>query len=104
VGIKKEEMKKIYISGKITGIELQKAQEKFSRYESSLKVMGFDPVNPMTISPFKVDKTWEEYMKDCIRALCECEIIGMMPCWTSSRGARIEKELAEQIGLKVYYL
>ena len=95
---------KIYISGKITGLDITEAQEKFNRYESSLISEGFEVINPMKISPFRQDKTWNDYMRDCVRALCDCEMIGMMPCWQTSKGAQIEKEIAEKIGIMVCYL
>jgi len=95
---------KIYISGKITGLDITEAQEKFNRYESSLISEGFEVINPMKVSPFHQDKTWNDYMRDCVRALCDCEMIGMMPCWQTSKGAQIEKEIAEKIGIMVCYL
>lgn len=96
---------KIYLSGKITGLEVQDAQEKFSRYESSLITMGFESiVNPMKISPYKQEKGYTDYMRDCVRALCDCDTIALMPCWTGSRGAQIEKRIAEDLGMQVLYL
>ena len=96
---------KIYLAGKITGMELLSAQEKFRSYEFRLKEMGFtDIVNPLKISPYRTGKIWSDYMRDCIRALCDCNAIALMPCWKESKGARLEKRIARNLEMQIIYL
>jgi hypothetical protein len=92
---------KIYISGKVTGIE-EEAVALFNAADRYLKQKGFETVNPMAL-PHSHDKSWHSYMKEDIKALCDCEAIYMLPNWTDSKGAIIEHSTATLLGLKVYY-
>lgn len=93
--------RKIYISGKISGIE-NEAPELFSAAEKELQKKGFETVNPMTLN-HEHDKSWNSYMKEDIKALCDCDEIFMLSNWTSSRGAIIEHTIANYLGIKVQY-
>lgn len=94
-------MKKVYISGKITGIE-NEAPELFAKAEKELQSKGFETVNPLTLN-HQHDKSWHSYMKEDIKALCDCDIIYMLSNWKDSKGAIIENEIAIMIGLEVVY-
>lgn len=94
-------MEKIYISGKITGLEEHEAFQMFDEVDTELTIKGFEVVNPMTIE-HNHDKSWLNYMKTDIKALMECDAIYMLPNWTTSRGAKIERQLAIDLGMKVY--
>jgi hypothetical protein len=94
-------MGKIYISGKITGIE-KEAQDIFSKAEKALKEKGFDVVNPLTLN-HNHSKTWHAYMKEDIKALCDCDSIFMLENWVDSKGAIIEHTIAMYLGMKVQY-
>lgn len=93
---------KIYISGKISGIELNEARSKFAAAEKDLISAGYEAVNPMKISEYHPDKKWHEYMIEDIKALFECDGLLLLPCWNESKGARIEKAIADEIGLKIF--
>jgi hypothetical protein len=93
---------KIYISGKITGLNEHDAFAKFARAEQDLSMFAHDPVNPMKL-PHDHDKTWHSYMKEDIRHLCDCEAILMLNNWADSKGAIIENSLAIMLGIKVYF-
>ena len=92
---------KIYISGKISGIE-NEAPELFAKAERELQAKGFETVNPMTFN-HNHDKSWHSYMKEDVKALCECDVIYMLSNWTDSKGAIIEHTIAMYLGLKVQY-
>lgn len=94
-------MAKIYISGKITGIE-NEAAALFEKAEKELKVKGFQTVNPVTLN-HQHDKSWHSYMKEDVKALCDCDTIYMLSNWTDSKGAIIEHAIAMYLGLKVQY-
>lgn len=94
-------MEKIYISGKIIGLENNEAFKRFDEAEKELKAKGFEVVNPMTIE-HNHDKSWINYMKTDIKALMDCDAIYMLPNWKTSRGAKIERQLAIDLGMKVY--
>ncbi len=88
-------MKKIYISGPITGIV--DAYENFETVENLLKELDYAPVNPFKLTHEK-NSTWLDYMKGDIRALLDCEGICMLLNWDKSKGAVIERELAIGLG------
>lgn len=93
--------KKIYISGKITGIETE-AAELFAKAETWLRAFGYETVNPLTLN-HNHDKSWHSYMKEDIKALCDCDEIFMLSNWADSKGAIIEHTIAMYLGLKVRY-
>ena len=94
-------MKKIYISGKVSGIE-NEAHELFAKAELWLKSFGYSVVNPMTLT-HQHDKSWHSYMKEDVKALCECDEIFMLTNWNDSKGAIIEHTIAMYLGIKVSY-
>ncbi len=93
--------KKVYISGKITGIE-QEAPHIFAKAERLLQSMGYETINPLTLNHTH-DKSWHSYMKMDIKALCDCDGIYMLKNWTDSKGAIIEHTIAMYLGLFVRY-
>ena len=94
-------MKKIYISGKISGIEKQ-ARKLFAEAENELKAKGFEPVNPMIIS-HNHDKNWRSFIKEDVKALCGCDAIFMLNNWRDSKGATIELSIANYLELDVIH-
>ena len=98
----KMEKKKVYISGKITGIE-NEALMLFEKTEIELRKLGFDVINPMKL-PHDHNKTWSEYMKEDIIEMLKCDYICYLENWKKSRGAWLEHEIAEAIGMEVIEL
>jgi len=94
---------KVYISGKISGLPLKIVEEKFKRHFSFLKMKGFNPVNPIDISPFDASKDWHDYMIEDIAVLLKCDAIYMLKDWGQSRGARIEYQIAKELGLRILF-
>ena len=92
---------KIYISGKISGME-KEAKELFGTAERELQAQGFDTVNPMKLK-HDHDKAWSDYMREDIKALCECDGIYMLKNWKDSKGARLERKVAVRIGMRLMY-
>lgn len=81
-------MKKAYISGAITGT--LNAAKDFYNAELQLINEGYDVVNPMKLN-HDHDKSWESYMKVCIKAMCECDEVFMLYKWETSKGANRER-------------
>lgn len=95
---------KVYISGKITGKPLDLAVKEFRAV--SMHLHGYsgitEVVNPMKEVPYVEGKIWEDYMKDDIKLLLDCDAIWMMNDWKDSKGARFEYLIAKKIGLSIY--
>ena len=95
----------VYISGPITGIEdLNKAA--FSEAEKMLTKLGHDVVNPHTIPhPARswAPLSWEEYMRDDIKELMNCEMVYALSGWETSKGARLEVHIAIELGMRIMF-
>lgn len=94
---------KIYLSGKITGLPLEEAISNFEKAEKQLAAEGYKPVNPMQKETVPDPETWEGHMVADIKLLFECDAIFLLSNWTNSRGAMIEKYIAEITGKTVIY-
>ena len=90
--------KRIYISGKITGLDLKDARDNFYDAAFTLWWNGYNPVNPMRETYFfnRIGKLpWCVYMFFDIILLLQCRGIYMQSNWRESRGARIEYRIAK---------
>lgn len=95
---------RIYISGKITGLDLGEAERNFSKAkEELLKSCDCEVVNPMEEIPYEKGKTWQEYMIDDIKLLFGCTSIFMLKNWHESKGARIECDIAKGMGINIMF-
>ncbi len=92
---------KVYISGKITGLPYEVAYMNFEQIEHDLMIRGHQVINPMKEVPFDESLSWKDYMIRDIDMLFDCDAIYLMDNYTDSKGAKIEKAIAEQLGLKV---
>ena len=93
----------IYISGKITGQDLNEARLKFEAAEKRIQQEGGCAVNPMAMIEVEEGKTWEQYMREAIRIMTECTEILMLEDWNESRGAKIEHAIAKTLKYKIRY-
>ena len=94
---------KTYISGKITGLDLEDAKALFKEAADNLKEMGLTPLNPMEIIPYNEEFEWEDYMLADIKELFKCDAIFMLSNWKDSKGARVERAIAYEMDLTVFY-
>lgn len=99
----KEDKIKVYISGKITGLPIEKSKQLFATAETMLNYSNVVPINPMKEVPYVEGKTWEEYMLEDIKLLFGCNAVYMLPNWMDSKGARIEHAIAKEHGLQIIY-
>lgn len=84
---------KIYIAGKITGLENFKSA--FDKAEEKLKLEGNVVLNP-SILPGGFE--WDEYMHICFSMIDVCDAIYMLSNWEDSCGAREENIYAKAKG------
>jgi chromosomal replication initiation ATPase DnaA len=93
---------KVYISGKITGLPLSEAEERFKDAEELISALNLTPVNPLK-NGLPRDSSWEEHMAKDIELLKQCEAIFMLENWEDSRGAKIEYDFAIGSGKTIMY-
>ena len=90
---------KVYISGKITGLEEKVYKNNFNSAELYLTGLGYDVVNP--VSEVSIPNgTWKDYMRRDLKLLLDCDYIYLLDNWTESTGAKIEYSLARDIGIE----
>ena len=94
---------KVYISGKITGLDIEDVKRMFQLAENMLKIAYVDVINPMKISPQKFEPTWKDYMIADIEKLIYCDAIFMIHNWKDSKGAILEHHIAKELGLEIIY-
>ncbi len=82
-------MKKIYISGPITGHE--DYMQRFSAATELLREQGYIVYNPAAVNSMMPPETdYEEYMAIAMTMLSFCDAIYMLSGWQESKGANRE--------------
>ena len=98
----KVENMKIYLSGKISGTDLDYVRRLFHKVATTLRALGHEVINLLCNGLSETDP-WEEHIAKDIINLIDCEGIYMLQGWEDSQGARIEHAVAKELGLKVMY-
>lgn len=92
---------KIYISGKITGLDPLLAATAFEQAAYLLKTLGYEPINPMENE--EPGLTRAEYMAKDMVLIDQCDGMYMLSNWEDSKRARIEKHIAETLEKPIFY-
>lgn len=91
--------KRIYISGPMTGIR-DFNFPAFNAEAKRLRGLGFDVVNPAELN-LEPGKTYHQCLRTDIRELTTCDAIALLPGWAYSNGAKLERHVANALGLEV---
>jgi hypothetical protein len=86
----------VYISGPITGIP-EGNRPAFAAMAARLTAGGWRVINPHDLCDSHLILSWEEYMRQDLAALLTCTHIVMLEGWEQSRGARLEKLVADAV-------
>lgn len=89
---------KVYISGPITGIDFGN-RFAFLYACCALELCGYEAVDPSKVQ-LDDEATWADYMRADLKLLLDCDFIYMLDGWEDSKGARLERELAENLGIE----
>lgn len=95
-------MKKVYISGKISGLEESVYTAKFQEAEDKLTALDFEVINPVKIV-HNHDNSWLSFMRQDLKAMLDCDGIYMLDNWKDSKGAKIEHDLCVYLGITVMF-
>lgn len=96
---------RVYISGPMTGIPEFNFPAFFNK-EKELKKSGWKVINPARIGKriiLKRNVEYQDYIKADLKGLFKCSTIYMMKGWQNSKGANLEKHVAEILLLKIIY-
>lgn len=89
----------LYISGPMTGYS-EYNFPAFIAAEEVLRSLGYEVINPARIEHRDKDN-WVACMRQAITEMLRADAVITLPGWGRSRGAQIEVDLAEKLGLPV---
>ena len=102
--------KVVYISGPISNSDWSETKGKFDEIHRKLNDLGavkvYNPVyfdKPSPESSLDEIERWTFYMRHSLKKLTECSTIVMMKGYHASKGARLEKYVAENLGITVIH-
>jgi hypothetical protein len=87
------DIKKVYISGAISGLPIQAVIAKFQAAEEKLRRFGLEPINPL-YNGLPVEAEWAEHVGKDVGMLLKCDAVYLLPDGKQSRGSRIEVAVA----------
>ena len=90
---------RVYIAGPMTGIP-DYNYPAFDRMALALRALGHEVLNPAE-NPEPPCGTWQGYMRMALGQLVQCQCLALLPGWTESRGALIERKLAQVLLMEV---
>lgn len=97
-----EQNKKLYLSGRITGLTGEEAERQFARAAREVEFMGYEAVNPLR-NGLDAAAPWAEHLGRDITLLLGCAGIYLLQGWHESLGARIEAAVAAEAGLTILH-
>ena len=97
-------MKRVYLSGPITGMR-DKNRKAFAKAAEVLrKTFNVERViNPHDIV-LEGSPTWEDHMKADIREMLTCDTVVLLDGWSESRGAKLEEYVARRLGMRLIWM
>lgn len=92
---------KIYIAGPMTGVKNHNFP-LFNAVAASLRSKGIEVVNPAELDAGEsLEHPWDYYLRRDLKKLVDCDTICLLENWEKSRGARLEKHVADALGMGV---
>ena len=91
----------VYVSGPMTGIE-QLNFPAFNAAADQLRAQGYHVTNPADHGEVP-GAEWADYLRKDVADLAACETIHLLPGWSKSKGARLELQVAQALGLQITY-
>ena len=94
----------LYVAGPMTGLPKYN-YPAFDAAERQLLAAGFEVLNPTTIEKYNptpgTPQQWDWYMRHALRMVLDASGLAVLPGWENSRGARLEVEVADALGMTV---
>lgn len=90
-------MTTLYIAGPMAGWP-ESNYPLFHATEDILREAGYEVINPARNGDGE-DHEWAWYMRRSIPQVLAADGIALLPGWSSSRGARLERQIASAVGI-----
>lgn len=90
----------IYIAGPMSGIP-DYNYPKFDAAQAYLEACDFEVLNPANNFGRNQSLEWDVYLKLAVKQVVDCDLVLLLPGWETSKGARLEKHIANQLGISV---
>lgn len=90
--------KRVYISGPITGMPNYN-REAFAETVKAVEAKGYTAISPFDLSIVSKWKTWQDYMREDIRAMMDADWVLLLPGYDKSKGALVEEAVAIGVGI-----
>lgn len=93
---------KIYIAGKISGLNREDVIKKFEAAQKSLVAKGHQVFIPSVLPAYE-EVSREDYLHICYAMIDICDAVYMLSDWQQSIGALLEYDYAQQKQKKIIY-
>ena len=93
--------RRVYVSGPMTGLP-DLNYPAFYAEARRLAGLGLEVVNPANLPGEAACAEWSDYLRRDIAAMMACDTISMLPGWSQSKGARLERHIAVELGFEVW--
>lgn len=94
-------LNRIYLAGPITGIP-EYNKPAFDKAAAAWRKAGWEVVNPLELDDGDYSQPWHFYLRRDIPHLVTCDAIAILPGSEFSKGARLERHIAEALGMPVF--
>lgn len=92
--------RRTYIAGPMSGLT-DDNYPAFHAAASVMRALGYTVENPAENEKPCLDPQWSDWMRVALTQMLRCDSIVLLPGWDKSRGATLEKHVAEALGMKV---
>jgi hypothetical protein len=92
----------VYVSGPMSGIK-DYNYPAFHAAAAALRAEGLQVMNPAEQGLVE-GADWDAYMRFNLAQMQRCTVIALLPGWSRSRGACLEKLVADGLGMEVRFL
>lgn len=89
----------IYLAGPMSGLP-DFNRPAFDDAKDVLCGAGHFVINPADVR-LGPDATWADYMRAALQRITLADAVALLPGWENSRGARLERHVATELGLPV---
>lgn len=92
-------MKRIYISGPMTGIP-DFNHPAFNSEAARLRALGYEVVNPAELNA-DTSLEWHACMRKALVGMLTCDTLALLEGWHKSAGAHLEMHVAHRVGMEI---